>query len=125
MLAIRDLNSTEIVVLLDLGFSEISFRAAWSVSLLPPEILREPVNRKKKKKLKSVIRMEREEGLSDLKYYILNKLRGARSGRILFFLDNKIMAVLLKELLTKLRENIKSFVLFEKVSSMWDMLYSR
>jgi hypothetical protein len=69
--------------------------------------------------------MEREEGLSDLKYYILNKLRGARSGRILFFLDNKIMAVLLKELLTKLRENIKSFVLFEKVSSMWDMLYSR
>ena len=37
-----------------------------------------------KKKLKSVIRMEREEGLSDLKYYILNKLRGARSGRILF-----------------------------------------
>jgi hypothetical protein len=49
MLAIRDLNSTEIVVLLDLGFSEISFRAAWSVSLLPPEILREPVNRKKKK----------------------------------------------------------------------------
>lgn len=69
--------------------------------------------------------MEREEGLSDFKYYIFNKFRGVRFGRIFFFLDNKIMVVLLKELLIKLRENIKSFVLFEKVSFMWDMLYLR
>lgn len=49
MLVIRDFNFIEIVVLLDLGFSEIFFRVVWLVLLLFFEILRELVNRKKKK----------------------------------------------------------------------------
>ena len=64
-------------------------------------------------------------GLNDLKSFILNKLRGGRSGRILFFSDNKIVAVLLLKEWLNWEKISKVVFCFEKVSSIADMLCSR